>query len=71
MDKKRFQGERLKSARMLRGITLAALQDLTGISKQSISLYENDENEPGYERGFRLAQALHVPYDFFLAERSL
>ena len=41
MDKKRFQGERLKSARMLRGITLAALQDLTGISKQSISLYEN------------------------------
>ena len=66
MDKKRFQGERLKSARMLRGITLAALQDLTGISKQSISLYENDENEPGYERGFRLAQALHVPYDIFL-----
>lgn len=66
MDKKRFQGERLKSARLLRGLTLAALQDLTGISKQSISLYENDDNEPGYERGFKLAQALHVPYDFFL-----
>ena len=66
MDKKKFQGERLKSARLLRGLTLAALQDLTGISKQSISLYENDDNEPGYERGFKLAQALHVSYDFFL-----
>ena len=66
MDKKKFQGERLKSARLLRGMTLAALQDITGISKQSISLYENDDNEPGYERGFKLAQALHVPYEFFL-----
>lgn len=66
MDKKKFQGERLKSARLLRGMTLAALQDVTGISKQSISLYENDDNEPGYERGFKLAQALRVPYEFFL-----
>ena len=66
MDKKKFQGERLKSARLLRGLTLAALQDITGISKQSISLYETDENEPGYERGFKLAQALCVPYEFFL-----
>lgn len=66
MDKNTFRGERLKSARLLRGLTLAALQDITGISKQSISLYENDENEPGYERGFKLAQALRVPYEFFL-----
>lgn len=66
MDKNSFRGERLKSARLLRGLTLAALQDITGISKQSISLYENDENEPGYERGFKLAQALRVPYEFFL-----
>ena len=35
MDKKKFQGERLKSARLLRGLTLAALQDLTGISNRS------------------------------------
>lgn len=68
MAKKKFQGDRLKSARLLRGLTLAALQDVTGISKQSISLYENDDNEPGYERGFKLAQALCVPYEFFLQE---
>lgn len=65
MEKNKFQGERLKSARLFRGLTLAALQEITGISKQSISLYENGENEPSYERGFLLAQALQVPYDFF------
>jgi len=68
MVNKTFRGERLKSARQLRGLTLTALQDITGISKQSISMYENNENKPDYDRGYRLASALHVPYDFFLRE---
>ena len=70
MEKKAFQGEQLKSARLLRGLTVTSLAEKTGISKQSISLYENNENKPDYERGYKLAAALKVPYDFFLQEES-
>jgi Zn-dependent peptidase ImmA (M78 family)/DNA-binding XRE family transcriptional regulator len=66
MEKKAFQGGQLKTARLLRGLTVTALADETGISKQSISLYENNENKPDYERGYKLAAALRVPYEFFL-----
>ena len=70
MEKKIFQGSQLKSARLLRGLTVTALADETGISKQSISLYENNENKPDYERGYKLAAALRVPYEFFLQKDS-
>lgn len=66
MEKRSFQGSQLKSARLLRGLTVTALANETGISKQSISLYENNENKPDYERGYKLAAALQVPYEFFL-----
>lgn len=66
MEKRAFQGGQLKSARLLRGLTVTALANETGISKQSISLYENNENKPDYERGYKLAAALQVPYEFFL-----
>lgn len=66
MDKRIFQGKQLKIARLLRGLTVTALANETGISKQSISLYENNENKPDYERGYKLAAALQVPYEFFL-----
>lgn len=66
MEKRSFQGGQLKRARLLRGLTVTALANETGISKQSISLYENNENKPDYERGYKLAAALQVPYEFFL-----
>ena len=65
MEKRSFQGGQLKSARLLRGLTVTALANETGISKQSISLYENNENKPDYERGYKLAAVLQVPYEFF------
>ena len=71
MVKRIFQGNQLKSARLLRGLTVTALANETGISKQSISLYENNENKPDYERGYKLAAALHVPYEFFLQKDSI
>jgi Predicted Zn peptidase len=68
MNKKEFRGERLKNARLFRGKTLTELADMTGISKQSLSLYENNGNKPDYERGQSIATALHFPYEFFLQE---
>ena len=41
MIEKKFYGERLRSARMYRGLTLTELAKRTEISKQSLSLYEN------------------------------
>lgn len=68
MEKRVFHGYRLKSARQLRGMTITALAEKTGISKQSISLYENDENKPEYGRVATLANALQVPYEFLITE---
>ena len=50
MNKNEFSGEQLKNARRLRAMTITALAELTDISKQSISLYENGENKPEYLR---------------------
>ena len=68
MEKKEFRGERLKNARLFRGKTLTELSAITGISKQSLSLYENNHNKPDYEKSGLLASALHFPYEFFLQE---
>ena len=68
MNKNEFRGEQLKSARLLRAMTITALAELTDISKQSISLYENGENKPEYQRTLALATALRVPTTFFFSE---
>ena len=63
MIEKKFYGERLRSARMYRGLTLTELAKRTEISKQSISLYENDNNTPDYMKVRLLASELNFPYD--------
>ncbi len=68
MNKNQFLGEQLKKARRLRGMTITALAEVTDISKQSISLYENGENKPEYPRALALANALRVPDTFFFSE---
>ena len=68
MDKKQFRGERLKNARLFRGKTLTELSAITGISKQSLSLYENNHNKPDYEKFRTIASSLDFPYEFFLQE---
>lgn len=65
MDKQIFNGNRLKNARLFRGLTLTELANRTGISKQSLSLYENERNIPEYERAQALASSLSFPYEFF------
>ena len=65
MENKKFNGNRLKNARLFNGLTLTELADKTNISKQSISLYENNRNTPEYERVYILARVLGFPFDFF------
>lgn len=68
MNHNAFRGEQLKKARLLRGLTLTQLANQTEVSKQSLSLYENSVNRPEYARGMKIANALNVPYEFFLHE---
>lgn len=68
MNCNEFHGDRLKNARLLRAKTITALAEETGISKQSISLYENGENKPEYLRAIAMAKALDVPVAFFFSK---
>lgn len=65
MDRKIFNGKRLKNARLFRGLTLTQLAKNTDISKQSLSLYENEKNIPEHTRVRSMASALNFPYEFF------
>ena len=55
---------------MFRGLTLTELAKRTEISKQSISLYENDNNTPDYMKVRLLASELNFPYDYFFQKDS-
>lgn len=65
MKKRKFNGERLKTARLYRGLTLAELGRNIDISKQSLSLYENGRNEPDFSKVLDLSKQLHFPIDYF------
>lgn len=67
MDNKRFRGERLKNARLFRGFTLTELAEKTGLSKQSISQYENG-SKPDIQRVLIMARVLGFPTEYFLQE---
>lgn len=70
MIEKQFYGERLRNARMFRGLTLTELAKRTEISKQSLSLYENDNNKPDHMKVKVLAAKLGFPYDYFFQNDS-
>lgn len=61
-----FNGQRLKEARMYRGMTLEELKEKIGVSKQMISKYEQNISAPTPEILFSLLQALRFPKEFFI-----
>jgi len=64
-----FSGERLKNARLIRALTLTELANRTGISKQSLSVYENTtDGRMDFEKVQILARALDFPTDFFFQQ---
>ena len=61
----RFQGEKLRKARLYRGMTLTELATKTGVSKQALSKYEKNQNDPTPSNLFALVQALDFPISYF------
>lgn len=65
---RKFQGQRLRFARMYNGLSVTDLANQAGLSKQLISQYENDETSPSHEKVFVLSETLGFPYEFFMTE---
>lgn len=68
MEQRKFNGNRLKNARIYNGISITDLATQADIKKQSISLYENGKNIPDYQKVKSLARILGFPYDYFFQE---
>lgn len=47
---------------------MAQVSRATGISRQSLSLYANEENIPPYENVVKIAKTLNFPVEYFLTE---
>ena len=68
MNNRKFNGEKLKSARIYRGLTITELAEKIGISKQAISQYENEDIIPSYENLFKIMNCLKFPQEHFCQE---
>ncbi len=63
-----FNGERLRSARIYRSMTIAELAEAANVTKQAISSYENGKGTPSLETLLKLISALGFPRDYFYEE---
>lgn len=68
MNNKRFNGQRLRDALQFRAKKMSELSRETGISRQSLSLYANNENIPPFENLKKIADNLSFPIEYFMAE---
>lgn len=66
----KFNGEKLRTARTYRSMTLAELGELIDLSKQTLSLYENNNGNPDFETIIKLSKVLKFPTNYFTQESS-
>ena len=66
-----FNGERLKKARIYRGMNVAELAEKSGCLRQTISMYENNKTKPiDLDTVHRLATVLKFPEKFFFEKNQ-
>ena len=61
----KFNGERLRKARLYRGLTITELAEKIDVSKQAVSQYENGMHPPENDKMFSIISALGFPYEYF------
>ena len=64
-------GPQIRRRRRERGLTLAAVAELTGLNIGYLSQVENDKASPSLETLTALAEALDVPIAWFLLDQSV
>lgn len=67
---KQFNGNRLKNARLYRGLTVEELAEKIEVSKQTVSQYENNRIIPAFEKILSLSRELGFPYEYFIQSDS-
>lgn len=60
--------ERIKELRVARGLSQVELAEKIGISKQSVSNWENDNIQPSIEMLIKIARTFSVSTDYLLGE---
>ncbi len=68
MLKEKFNGNRLKTARIYCGKTLEELANDIGVTKQAISQYENSETTPETSKMFKIVSTLFFPWEYYYQE---
>lgn len=69
--KKQFNGNRLKKARIYRGLTVAELAEQVGCQRQTLSMYELSKSQPAdYTIVEQLSKVLNFPVKFFYESPS-
>lgn len=63
-------GEKIKELRKSRKMSQGDLGDLIGVSKMSISYYENGKKPPGRETLEKIAEYFNVSIDYLLGRSS-
>jgi len=63
-------GARIKQARETRGMTRLELAGHLGLTRSSVGLWENGANQPTLENLSRVADALSVPVEWFVADTA-
>lgn len=70
--KPQFNGERLKKARIYRGLTVAELADQVGCQRQTLSMYEISKSQPADPKVVaQISQVLDFPSNFFYEHPDL
>lgn len=69
---KQFNGDRLKSARIYRGLTVAELAEKLELQRQTVSMYENDKlKNPEYTTIKKMSESLGFPTGYFLEKSNI
>ena len=61
-----FVGERLREARLARGLTGVALAEILGVSRAAISQYEKGDTTPRLKLVWQMANRLNFPASYFM-----
>ena len=72
MGERSFNGTRLRTARMWRDLSATQLSEMTGISRQTISMLENGKiASPEFNTVYKLSEELNFPVNYFLEEENV
>ena len=64
-------GEKMKKARLAKGLTQEQMAEKLGVNKGTISHYEKGKTFPGEEKLRMVAETLNVSFDYLLGEGEM